>query len=191
MRNFQQICFSSGLCFFCCLNHEKCERSSSALMCSNPLTPDSPTNGAVTSISKGQTSIMLPLSINDPCLHKGGCSLLWRALVLSLPCPKVTAGAGGLAAVRDKTPSLRICLEKITKQKNCQPVSVCSLLRPGSSVIWILQSSIKVELPCSPILLYLIHAFLLITADSLGNRRPCCSLFYALGKALVALLDDQ
>lgn len=120
----------------------------------------------------------------------------WLQSALESPCsllalPQSHSWSRGLAAVRDKTPSLRICLEKITKQKNCQPVSVCSLLRPGSSVIWILQSSIKVELPCSPILLHLIHAFLLITADSLGNRRPCCSLLYALGKALVALLDDQ
>lgn len=38
----------------------------------------------------------------------------------------------GLAPARDKMPSLRICLEKVSKQKSCQPVSVCSLLWPGS-----------------------------------------------------------
>lgn len=39
------------------------------------------------------------VSIGDSCLHNGGCSplctLLWRAFVVSLPCPKATAGAEG------------------------------------------------------------------------------------------------
>lgn len=56
VHNVQQICFSSGLGFFCCLNHLTSNVREALLhrMCSNPLTPDSSTSGAVTLISKGQ-----------------------------------------------------------------------------------------------------------------------------------------
>lgn len=134
VHDVQQICFSSGLCFFCCLNHLTKNVREALLhhMCPNPLTPDSPTSGAVTLISKGQTSIMLPLSINDPCLHKGGCILLWRALVLSLPCPKVTAGAAGIGSSQGQSTIIK---DLSGKDHKTEELSVCVYLFPPKARI--------------------------------------------------------
>lgn len=83
----------------------------------------------------------------------------------------------GLAPVRDRMPLLRICLKKVTKQIG-RTVSICFLLWPGSSAIWILLHSpiLKMNFPVPPyssLHLILVHAFLLITAHSFGNWRPC------------------
>lgn len=118
---FNRFSFPLGYVSFCCLNHLTKNVRGVLLhhVCSNPLTPDSSTSGAVTLISKGQTTfIMFPLFPHTTLVSTMVSAAHCSGEPLFSPCPEVNAGAEG-----------RLCAGLALTHPSCQSCTTCKITR--------------------------------------------------------------